>query len=437
LAPPNLSVQANSYVPAPVDDTQFVTGAVQADWWQIYGNKALDALVAQGLAASPTLAQAQANLNQAQASGAAANGTFLPQIGLNPNVQRAAYPTGPNGSPPYTIYSLTGTISYDPGLFGARHYTFENSAAQVAYQSAELDTARQTLTGNIVSAAIGEAGYEAQIATTRNIIAVEQNLLNLLNGEYADGAIPKLNVLQQQSEILATEATLYPLQSSAEAMHDRAAVLTGQLPANLPPSGIALAGLNVPGALPLTLPSAYLADRPDLRAARATVAAQHAALGIAIAHLYPDLTLSANGGYASEAVNTLFQTDAGLWTLAANLLEPLYDGGELHARRQAAQAQLAAALAGYRGAVLNAFGEAADALQAVQNDESALAKAQAAADTAGQAYQLAAQQYALGAIDYTTVLTAQTAASRQALILVQTRTTLLLDVARLESAMAA
>ena len=72
----------------------------------------------------------------------------------------------------------------------------------------------------------------------------------------------------------------------------------------------------------------------DLRAARANVAAQNAALGIAIAHLYPDLTLSANGGYASQTLSTLFQTDAGLWQLAANLLQPLYDGGVLHARRR-------------------------------------------------------------------------------------------------------
>jgi len=436
MAAPDMRVQADAYVNRPVDDSLFVNHPVGLDWWKIYGNSALDALVVQGLQASPTLAQANANLNQALASGAAANGAFLPQIGLNPNVTRAAYPTGPNGSPPYTIYSLTGTISYDPGLFGARHYTFENSAAQVEYGQAELDAARQTLTGNIVSAAISEAGYAAQIATTQNIISVEQNLLNLLNGEYSDGAIPKLNVLQQESQIEATQATLYPLLTNAETMHDRVAVLTGQLPADLPDGGVKLDALAIPANIPVTLPSAYLARRPDLRAARATVAAQNAALGLAIAHLYPDLTLSAQGGYASQAVNTLFRTDAGLWQLAANLLAPLYDGGVLHARKRAAQAQLAAALAAYRGAVLNAFGEAADALQATQNDEAALNRAEAANRTAMQAYQLAQQQYTLGAVDYTTVLTAQTTASQQALTLVQTRTDLALDIARLRSAMA-
>ncbi len=435
LAAPDLRVKADAYVPA-VDNGVFVSGRVPAAWWQIFGSPALDGLVAAGLQASPTLAQADAELDQAEGSANAANGVFLPQIGLNPNVTRSAYPTGPNGSPPYTIYSLVGTVSYDPGLFGARHYTFENGAAQIAYGQAELDAARQTLSGNIVSAAISEAGYEAQVGTTRNIIAAEQKLLNLLNGEFADGAIPRLSVLQQQSQIAATEATLYPLLTDAQTERDRVAVLTGRLPADLTATGVTLTGLGVPQNIPVTLPSAYLAGRPDLRAARATVAAQNAALGLAIAHLYPDLTLSAQGGYASQMVSTLFQTDAGLWQLAANLLAPLYQGGVLHARKRVAQAQLAAALAGYRGAVLNAFGEAADALQATQNDEAALQRAQAAADTAGQAYQLAAQQYALGAIDYTTVLTAQTTASQQALIAVQTRTALLLDVARLQSAMA-
>jgi NodT family efflux transporter outer membrane factor (OMF) lipoprotein len=388
------------------------------------------------LQASPTLDQANANLAAAAANANAANGAYLPQIGLNPNLSRQAYPTGPNGSPPYTIYSLTGTISYDPGLFGARHYTFENSAAQVDYQLAEFDAARQSLAGNIVAAIIGEAGDNAQIVTTEQIISVEQNLLNLLNGEYLDGAIPKLNVLQQQSQILATQSTLYPLQTDAEAMHDRIAVLTGQLPAQFQTSGIDLAAISIPTRIPITLPSSYLANRPDLRAARANVAAQNASLGIAVAHLYPDLTLSASGGYASETLSTLFEPGSGLWSLAGNLLAPLYDGGILHARKRAAQAELAASLAAYRGAVLSAFGEVADALQATQNDQTALLRAQAASSTATQAYQLAEQQFALGAADYTTVLTAQTTASQQALNLVQSRTRLLLDIARLQSAMA-
>jgi outer membrane protein TolC len=194
--------------------------------------------------------------------------------------------------------------------------------------------------------------------------------------------------------------------------------------------------VRAPANVPVALPSAYLADRPDLRAARAQVAAQNAALGIAVAHLYPDITLSANGGYAAETLNTLFEPGAAFWTLAGNLLQPLYDGGALHARKRAAQAQLASALFAYHDAVLNAFGEAADSLQAVQNDRAALASAQAAAQTADAAYRLGSAQFSLGAADYTTVLNAQEVAAQQALALVQAQTALLLDIAKLQSVMA-
>jgi outer membrane protein TolC len=188
--------------------------------------------------------------------------------------------------------------------------------------------------------------------------------------------------------------------------------------------------------VPVSLPSAYLAGRPDLRAARAQVAAQNAALGIAVAHMYPDLTLTASGGYAAETLNSLFEPGAAFWSLAGNLLQPLYDGGVLHARRRQAQAQLAGALFAYHDAVLSAFGQAADALLAVQNGQQALVSAEAAAATASQAYDLAGAQFRLGATDYTTVLAAQQTAAQQSLALVQARTALLLDIAKLQSVMA-
>jgi NodT family efflux transporter outer membrane factor (OMF) lipoprotein len=434
LPVPDTAVPVTAYLPGPASGV--VPGAVPVQWWQDFSSPALDALVAAGMRANPTIGEAEQNLAAAEQGAEAANGAYLPQIGVNPNASRQSYPTGPNGYPPYTIYSITGTISYDPGLFGARRYTFENGAALADYQQAELDAAKQTLVGNIVAAAITEAGAQAQIAVEEKIIGAEQKLLALLNGEYADGAIPQLNVLQQQSQILAAQAALPPLQTQADEARDRLAILAGRLPADFAGTGVTLDDLAVPDQVPVALPSAYLANRPDIRAARAEVAAQNAALGIAVAHLYPDLTLSASGGYASETINTLFEPGAAFWTLAANLLQPLYDGGVLHARKKQAQAQLAAALFAYHGAVLNAFGEAADALQAVQNDRAALQSADAAAQTAAAAFKLGSQQYGLGAVDYTTVLNAQEVAAQQALNTVQARTTLLLDVARLQSAMA-
>lgn len=436
LPAPDTAIATHGYLPGALEAATIIDGAPAPQWWRDFQNPQLDALVSAGLVASPTLGQASANLAAAQAEAAAANGAYLPQVSLNPNDTRESYPTGPNATPAFTVYSLAGTISYDPGLFGARHYTYQNGVALAAFQQAELDAVKQTLIGNIVAAAIGEAAVREQIATTEQIIGDEQSLLNLLNGEYALGAIPRLNVLQQQSAVLASQATLPPLRTQAGELLDRLAVLTGQMPGDFAATGITLNNLTVPAPIPISLPSLYLANRPDLRAARAQVAAQNAALGVAVAHLYPDLTLSATGGYAAETLGALFNTSSALWTLAANLLAPLYDGGILHARRDVAEAQLQSALWAYRGAVLNAFGEAADALQAVGNDEVALNRAEAAAKTANAAYQLGAAQFRFGATDYTTILNAEEVAVRQALILTQARGVVLLDIARLQSIMA-
>ncbi len=439
LATPDTSITANAYIATSPTGATTTVATMRQDWWTDFSSPTLNALVAQGLAANPSIAEADANLTAAQQNAAANEGAYLPQIGLNPgqpNISRTAEPGGPNGFPPYTIYALGGTISYDPGLFGARKYTFENGAALADYQEAEADAARQTIAGNIAAAAIAEAGYQAQIITTQKIIAAEQKLLTLLQGEFADGAIPELNVLQQRSTILATQATLPALQTSADEQRDRLAILTGQFPAAFTMPDIALDSFAIPTPIPISLPSAYLENRPDIRAARAQVAAQNAALGIAVSHLYPDLQLSASGGWVATTLNPLFSPATAFWSLAGNLLVPLYDGGQLHAHKAAAQAQLAESLAAYHDAVLTAFGQAADTLQAVQNDESALTSAQDAANTAIAAYKLAAQQFSLGAIDYTTVLAAQATAAQAALVLTQTKTTLLLDIARLQAAMA-
>lgn len=432
LPKPDTTVQVATYLP----NQPVAASPMPAEWWRIFNNPALNALVETGLAANPGIGEAAQNLAAANANTIAATGAFRPQIGINPNLSRSAYPTGPNAYPPYTIYSLAGTISYDPGLFGARKYTFESATAWADYQAAELDAARQSVVGNIAAAAIAEAGAQQQIATTQRIITAEQQLLTLLQGEYADGAIPQLNVLQQQAVILASEATLPPLQTLADQQRDRLAILTGNLPAQFAPPSIALNALALPARVPVALPSAYLADRPDIRAARAEVTAQNAALGLAIAHLYPDLTLSAQGGYAAESMGMLFEPELALWTLAGNILAPLYEGGILHARKQASQSELAAALYSFRGTILAAFAQAADALQAVQNDQTTLARAEAADQTADAAYTLARGQFRLGAVDYTTVLTAQATAAQQALVRVQARTNLLLDIANLQAAMA-
>lgn len=411
-------------------------GTLDATWWRGFGNRALNRLVADGERRSPTVAAADALVAQARANAAAGTGIFLPQISLNPNTSRQSFPTGPNGYGAYTIDELDGTITYNPGLFGARAYAFRNGAALTAYERATASAARLTLADNIVVAAITEAGLAARIRTNRAIAASERRLLTLLEGEYRAGSIARLPVLQQRAQLEATEAALPPLRGDASAERHALAVLTGTAPADFAAGRFRLADFARPADLPPALPSALVSGRPDIVAARALVAADHAALGQATAALYPSLTLTAQGGYASETFNTLFEPGAALWTLAGSLVAPLFDGGVLRAHVHAAQATLANALGTYRATVLTAFQQVADGLRHVEEDRAAVRQTAAAAATADAAYTLAGQQFRLGAADYNTVLTAEIAWRQAQLTAVRARTQQLLDEAALRAALA-
>ncbi|HQT84132.1 MULTISPECIES: efflux transporter outer membrane subunit [Acidiphilium] len=425
--------------PAPASYLRSVPTAgtrLQSAWWRGFADPSLDHLVALGERRSPTVAAADALVAQAAANQAAATGVFLPQVSLNPNVSRQSFPTGPNGYGAYTIDEFAGAITYNPGLFGARSYAFRNGRALAAYQRANAAAARLTLADNIVVAAITEAGLEAQIATDRAMAASEQRLLTLLQGEYAAGAIARLPVLQQQAQVQATMAALPGLLAQASAQRHALAVLSGVAPADFAGGHFRLTDFTVPADSAASVPSALVAGRPDIMAARALVSADHAAVGQAVAALYPSLTLSAQGGYASETFNTLFEPSAALWTLAGSLLAPIFDGGVLHAHEAAARATLANALATYRSTVLTAFQQVADGLRRTADDRDSVAESNAAAATADDAYTLARQQFKLGAASYNTVLTAQITWRQAQLTAVQAATQQLLDQAALGAALA-
>ena len=417
-------------------DSASANAPLDQHWWRAFNNQRLDQLIAQAQAQSPTIQAAQSLVARARADAAANNGTFLPHLALNPQESRQAFPSGPFGFGPYTIFQVTGTASENPGLFGARSSAFRNGRARIAYRRAQAAAARLTIADDVVVAAITEAGLEAQIRTEAKIAASAQHLLVLLRGEQQAGAIPRLPVLQQRAQLQTSLALIPALRASASVQRHAIAVFAGMAPAQLSDARFRLGDFAPPADPPLSLPSILVAQRPDIIAARALVSADHAAVGQAVAALYPSLTLSAQGGYAAETFNSLFQPGAALWTLAGSLLTPIFEGGVLHAHERAAQATLANALATYRLTVLTAFQQVADGLREAQAARATVADDREAARTAEAAYRLARAQFRLGAVSYNTVLTTEITWQQAVLAQRQAETTRLLDAVALRAALA-
>ena len=196
-----------------------------------------------------------------------------------------------------------------------------------------------------------------------------------------------------------------------------------------------LLSLSLPRELPVSLPSDLVKQRPDIRAAEALLHAASAQVGVATADLYPRITLSANYGSQANKTGDLFTGPAALWSLGGQLLQPVFHGGSLNAKRRAAIAAYDQAAAQYRATVLQAFGNVADTLKALETDAQTLAAQAVAADAAGESLEMSEKQFKAGAVSYLTLLIAQRQYQQTLITLAQAQAQRYADTAALFQAL--
>jgi NodT family efflux transporter outer membrane factor (OMF) lipoprotein len=193
--------------------------------------------------------------------------------------------------------------------------------------------------------------------------------------------------------------------------------------------------LNLPLELPMSLPSSLVRQRPDIRASEELLHAAGAQVGVATANMYPKVTLTGSLGSSAIKAEDIFTPGSAVWSLGAGLLQPLFHGGELDAKRRAALAAYDQAAAQYRGTVLMAFQNVADVLRTLEHDALTLA-AQAEAETvARESLDLTRQQFQFGAIATLSLLNAQRQHQQALIGLVQARSARLADTAALFQAL--
>jgi NodT family efflux transporter outer membrane factor (OMF) lipoprotein len=396
------------------DSQTFLTGPnAPADWWRQFGSSEIDAMVEQALRANPTVQAAEATLRQSLENVAAQRGSYFPTVQgqfsatRNRDAVQVLSPTLTSGAATYSLYTPQLTISFVPDLFGANRRQVESLQAQADASRDEYDAAYLSLIANVVSSAIQEAGLRAQIDATEQVISLERESLEVMRHQLELGSIAEADVLAQDAALAQIEAALPPLQRSLDQQHDMLAVLTGQLPSEAPLDSVQLDQLALPRQIPLGVPSRLVERRPDVRAAEAQLHAATAAVGVAIANMLPQITLSGSIGNVATETGQIFSGMTEFWTAGASLSQTLFAGGTLYHRERAARAALDLAGAQYRLAVLTAFQNVADALRTLAADADALRAQQRAYDAATASLAIARQQFTLGAVGYLSLLNAQ------------------------------
>lgn len=381
-------------------------------WWNQFGSPALDRLMAQALQHNTGLQAAQHTLEQARYEFKAAQGVFYPQVSLDAGAERVRSSGASSGglTKPllYDMYTGQFSVSYYPDAFGLNRLVAQNAQAQVDVAHEQLRAAQLVIEGNVANAAIGLAALDEQIEATKKSIADEQAVLELIRDRYSAGAVSQLQVATQESELSGTEAQLPALQLARDRTRHLLATYLGVFPSQADGMAIPrLSALHLPPTLPVSLPATLVRARPDVRAAEAQLRSANAQVGEAVARLYPGLQLSAGIGQQSNRWGAFFDPASRIWSLAAAAAAPIFDGGTLRAQQHAAEAAYGAVFANYRGAVLTAFRDVADALRALQRDADALQARSRALHAAQTGFDLAHSQYEAGAVDYLGLLTSE------------------------------
>jgi NodT family efflux transporter outer membrane factor (OMF) lipoprotein len=409
------------------------------EWWKAYQSAALDALVQEGLANSPSLAAAQHTLKAAREALRSQIGqSMVPSVdlGFDPSRQRAlGIPILPQEQTyQYDVFAAEVQTSYTFDFFGAAVLANRALALQVKQQAYQLEATRRALAANIVVAAINAASLQEQAAATEQLVAAGETRARQVAARYRLGGASHDDMLAAEQDAADAAATLPALRAKLLEVRHAQAVLLGRTP-DQAPMPLALDALQLPEHVPIAIPSDLLHQRPDILAAEANVRATADEAGAAAASMFPSLTLSAAYGRGGFDWSTFTSPAGAIWSVGASLTQPLFHGGALVARKHQYEATYDAAVAQYKQTVLAAFQNVADDLVSLDEDANTLAQAERAANAAHSLQRDTESRYRLGAAGFYATLTAGQQYQNASLQYIRARSARLADTAALFDSM--
>ena len=381
---------------------------VSPDGWKLFHSKALDALMEKGQADNFDLAAAAARVREADALAEIAGASLLPRIdaGAGAGRQRSPALPGIQSVKQGTVFSPVLSASYELDFWG------KNSAAAAAAQASasasrfDEQTVALTIQSSIAEAYVRLLAVKDRLDVARAHLAEAQQILDALDGRMQIGAATKLDVAQQRAEVEGLKAALPLLERQFGEYENSLAILVGSLPEQLALPAGSLREITLPTVGP-GLPSELLMRRPDVQAADAQLRKAQSEIAIAQADRFPQISLTAAGGFASNALTGLFQPESSLFNLAASLVQPVFDGGRIAGDVAAKKAHYDVLAHLYQKAVFSAFADVENALMAVrQTGEQE--RAQSMAEVAArESFEISQARMEAGATDIITVLNTQ------------------------------
>ncbi len=402
-------------VPAPAawqtsPDAQAAAGEwPSSDWWREFDSPQLNDLIAQAQQTNDDIAGAIARVREADAQVKIAGANLYPEVDLTGDATRARQRSTLTGAPvTANTFSAQVGASYELDFWG-KNRALRNSAVMAANAS-RYDRATVELT---VMTQVAVDYFQA-IATRDRLNVAEQNLASaqhVLRGlqlEQTVGTANALDVAQQETAVATQDAAIPPLRQQLQQTMDALAILVGKTPDAIVLANATLADFSTP-QVQAGIPSGLLTRRPDVASSEAQLRSANADIVAARAAFFPSIALTADGGFASNALSTLFNPVSRVFALTGSIAQPIFHGGALTGEYAYRKARYDELLADYHKTAISAFANAEDSLIALQQTAEQQQRQQVAVDKAWRAYEITQTQFRAGTINILTVLNTQNA----------------------------
>jgi NodT family efflux transporter outer membrane factor (OMF) lipoprotein len=382
-------------------------------WWALYQDPQLSALVAQVQLNNQNVAQYAAQYRQALALVRGSRAELLPTVSATGATTRSETGTGSSGSSsagsaggPSNEHSATLSLSWEADIWGKLRRTVEEDRASAQASAADLANATLSAQSSLAQDYFQLRILDRRIALYEDTIKGYERYLQIIQNKYDEKIVSRADLSTGKTQLHSARASMLDLQWQRAQYEHAIALLMGKAPADFSLAADAKWAYHVP-QVPLGVPSRLLERRPDIAAAEREMAASNAAVGVATAAYYPDLTLSASGGYQSSTMSNLFSLPNRFWSIGPSLTGTLLDFGKTKATVEQARAAYDASVASYRQTVLTGLGEVEDYLVELRTLEPELVARRTSAEAAEDSASVSRDQYEAGVIDYLDVATTQ------------------------------
>ncbi|HKC24959.1 MAG TPA: efflux transporter outer membrane subunit [Thermoanaerobaculia bacterium] len=407
--------------------------AARGEWWRVFGDPGLDALLSQVSVSNQNVVEAEAQFRAARAVARGARADLFPTLDASASVTRS------KASARSGVSSGTGTTwvipsldaSWEADVFGRIRRNVEANADAAVASAADLEAVRLAMQAELATDWFLLHGLDAQKQLLDTAVGAYETALKMTTNRHEQGVVSGVDVAQAETQLETTRAQATDILVTRQQLEHAIAVLVGKPPSELtiPPSPIGV----LPPEIPLELPSELLERRPDVAGAERRVAAANARVGVAVAGFFPRLLLSASGGFSAGQLAGLFSVPNRFWSLGATALETIFDAGKRRAGMEQARASYDAAVAAYRQNVLTSMQDVEDDLAALRILELEARQLAVAVAAAERSLSIARNRYEGGITTYLEVVTAENAAlanERAAIQLLSRRMTASVDLVR-------